>query len=129
MRAFKIFVERNNLTPDDAKLMLHMHWEDHMGWNIEYMTGEKVFNIRDYLVPPTMGNLEKGEHPDDDGMVDIYNMMDVHALPTGGEGFGIPTVEAMACGVPNVITNYTTGYELVGADEPDCPHEMLFYTV
>ena len=125
MRSFKIFVERNNLTPDDAKLMLHMHWEDHMGWNIEYMTSDKVFDIRDYLVPPTMGNLEKGENPDDDGMVDIYNMMDVHALPTGGEGFGIPTVEAMACGVPNVICNYTTSYELVGADKPECPPEML----
>lgn len=126
MRAFKIFVERNNLTPDDAKLMLHMHWEDHMGWNINYMSSDHVYDIKDYLVPPTMGNLEKGEHPDDDGMVDIYNMMDVHALPTGGEGFGIPTVESMSCGVPNVITNYTTGYELVGADTPECPPEMLF---
>ncbi len=126
MRSFKIFVERNNLTPDDAKLMLHMHWEDHMGWNIEYMTGDHVYNIRDYLIPPTMGNLEKGEHPDDDGMVDIYNMMDIHALPTGGEGFGIPTVESMSCGVPNVICNYTTSYELVGADKPECPQEMLF---
>jgi len=125
LRAFKIFVERNNLTPDDAKLMLHMHWEDHMGWNIEYMTGDHVYDIKDYLVPPTMGNLEKGEHPDDDGMVDIYNMMDVHALPTGGEGFGIPTVESMSCGVPNVICNYTTSYELVGADKPECPPEML----
>ena len=51
--------------------------------------------------------------------------MDVHALPTGGEGFGIPTVEAMSCGVPNVICNYTTSYELVGADKPECPPEML----
>tara|TARA_R110000765_G_scaffold26804_2_gene65512 strand:- start:2153 stop:2533 length:381 start_codon:yes stop_codon:yes gene_type:complete len=31
----------------------------------------------------------------------------------------------MSCGVPNIITNYTTGYELVGADTPECPAEML----
>ncbi len=31
----------------------------------------------------------------------------------------------MACGVPNVICNYTTSYELVGADKPECPPEML----
>jgi len=125
MRSFKIFVERNNLKPEDAKLMLHMDWADHMGWNIEYMAGPHVYDIADYLMPPTMGSLEGGQHPDDMGMVNIYNLMDVHALPTGGEGFGIPTVEAMACGVPNIICNYTTSYELVGADKPECPEEML----
>ena len=126
MRSFKLFVEKNNLTPDDAKLLLHMDWTDHMGWNIEYMASERVYNIRDYIIPPTMGNIEGGEHPDDNGMVDIYNMMDIHALPTGGEGFGIPTVESMSCGVPNVICNYTTSYELVGAEKPECPEDMLF---
>ena len=125
MRSFKIFVEENNLTPEDTKLLLHMDWTDHMGWNIKYMASKHVYDIDDYLIPPTMGNLEKGEHPDDSGMVDIYNMMDIHALPTGGEGFGIPTVEAMSCGKPNVICNYTTSYELVGADKPECPVEML----
>ena len=34
-----------------------------------------------------MGNLDQGEAPDEAGlMVDIYNMMDVFALPTAGEG-------------------------------------------
>jgi glycosyltransferase involved in cell wall biosynthesis len=45
-------------------------------------------------------------------MRDIYNIMDLHILTTTGEGFGIPTVEAMSCGVPAVITNYTTSAEL-----------------
>ena len=125
MRSFKIFVERNNLSPEDAKLMLHMDWTDHMGWNIEYMAGPHVYDIAEYLMPPTMGALEQGQHPDDAGMVNIFNLMDVHALPTGGEGFGIPTVEAMACGIPNIICNYTTSYELVGADKPECPEDML----
>jgi len=126
MRAFKIFVEDNNLGPEDAKLMLHMDWTDHMGWNIEYMASPNIYDIQDYLLPPSMGNLEQGQHPDDEAMVNIYNLMDIHALATGGEGFGIPTAESMACGVPNVICNYTTSYELVGADKPECPEEMLF---
>jgi len=125
MRSFKIFVERNKLTPDDAKLMLHMDWMDHMGWNIEYMSSEHVYDIKDYMIPPTMGNLEKGQNPDDAGMVDIYNLFDVHALPTGGEGFGIPTVEAMSCGIPNIICDYTTSYEIVGAKVPECPPDKL----
>lgn len=36
-------------------------------------------------------------------MTATYNAMDVHMLVSAGEGFGIPLVEAQACGVP-VIT-------------------------
>lgn len=43
----------------------------------------------------------------------IMNCMDVHFLPTGGEGFGLPIIETMACGVPNVTTDYTTGPEFL----------------
>ena len=46
-------------------------------------------------------------------MRDVYNAMDVHFLTTSGEGFGIPFIEAMACGVPNVATDYTTTKELI----------------
>ncbi|MFA5216861.1 glycosyltransferase family 4 protein [Sulfuricurvum sp.] len=46
----------------------------------------------------------------------FYNLFDVYASSTSGEGFGIPTVEAMACGTPAVITDYTSSAELVGDD-------------
>lgn len=46
-------------------------------------------------------------------MNEIYNIMDIHFLTTSGEGFGIPTIEAMACGTPSVITAYTTSPELI----------------
>lgn len=46
-------------------------------------------------------------------MVDVYNVMDVFFLSTSGEGFGIPTVEAMSCGIPVVATDYTTTQELI----------------
>lgn len=49
----------------------------------------------------------------------LYNAMDVFFLSTSGEGFGVPTVEAMACAVPVVVTDYTTTKELV-AEEPQC---------
>jgi glycosyltransferase involved in cell wall biosynthesis len=87
-----------------------------MGWKIESMAD--FYGMKDYLIPATMGNIDKGGGVTEDALVDIYNMMDVFALPTAGEGFGIPTIEAMSCGKPVVITNYTTGFELVGADDP-----------
>jgi glycosyltransferase involved in cell wall biosynthesis len=43
----------------------------------------------------------------------LYNIFDVHASATSGEGFGMTTAEAMACGTPNIINNYTTSEELV----------------
>jgi glycosyltransferase involved in cell wall biosynthesis len=43
--------------------------------------------------------------------------MDVFVLPTAGEGFGIPTLEAMSCGVPICVTNYTTSYELIKCED------------
>lgn len=52
-------------------------------------------------------------------LVKIYNMFDIHALSTSGEGFGLPIIESMACGVPNVMTDCTTCQELVaGRGEP-----------
>lgn len=49
-------------------------------------------------------------------MAKTYNMFDVHCLPTGGEGFGLPIVESLACGIPQIITDFTTAEELVGDD-------------
>ena len=48
-----------------------------------------------------------------DKMNEVYNMMDCFLLTTSGEGFGIPIIEAMACEIPVVATNYTTTEELV----------------
>jgi len=46
-------------------------------------------------------------------MNEVYNVMDCFLLTTSGEGFGIPIIEAMACKVPVVATDYTTTPELV----------------
>jgi glycosyltransferase involved in cell wall biosynthesis len=46
-------------------------------------------------------------------MNEVYNLMDVFILTTSGEGFGIPIIEAMSCGVPVLATDYTTTRELV----------------
>lgn len=46
-------------------------------------------------------------------MVQVYNAMDVFFLPTSGEGWGVPTTEAMSCEIPCVVTDYTTTKEMV----------------
>ena len=49
-------------------------------------------------------------------MNEVYNAMDVFFMGTSGEGFGIPIIEAAACGIPTVITDYTTTRELLMED-------------
>jgi len=44
----------------------------------------------------------------------VYSAMDVLANPSYGEGFGIPLVEAQACGTPVIATNTTAMTELAG---------------
>jgi len=46
----------------------------------------------------------------------VYNAMDVFVLPTMAEGFGLPIVEAQACGVPALATDFSSCPELLPDD-------------
>jgi len=48
-------------------------------------------------------------------MVKLYGAMDVLLNCTGGEGFSLPLIEAQACGITVVCTDYAGGPEQVGA--------------
>jgi glycosyltransferase involved in cell wall biosynthesis len=44
----------------------------------------------------------------------IYTALDLLLAPSRGEGFGIPVLEAQACGTPVIVSNATAQPELVG---------------
>ncbi len=46
---------------------------------------------------------------------EIYNAMDVYCGVSMGEGFGIPTVEAQAAGIPVIVTDFASSTELCAA--------------
>lgn len=48
-------------------------------------------------------------------MAGLYNSFDVLLNPSYGEGFGVPIVEAQACGTPVIVTDWTSMPELCGA--------------
>src|SRR5262249_25290896 len=48
-------------------------------------------------------------------MAKIYNALDVLLNPSMCEGFGIPVLEAHACGVPAIVTDYTAMPQVCGA--------------
>jgi glycosyltransferase involved in cell wall biosynthesis len=51
---------------------------------------------------------------DDDYMAQVYSAADVLLATSKGEGFGVPVIEAMACGTPAIVSDFTAQPELVG---------------
>jgi len=47
-------------------------------------------------------------------MAKIYNIADIHVTSSYGESFNLPTLESMACGVPQIANSFSTGPELIG---------------
>ena len=45
----------------------------------------------------------------------MYSAFDVLLSPSMGEGFGIPVIEAQACGVPVIVSDFSAQPELVGS--------------
>ena len=72
----------------------------------------KNLDMKGWSVCPSLLELSKGV--DQEVLARIYNAMDVFLLPSKGEGFGIPYIEAQACGVPVIMTKCTSHQELFG---------------
>ncbi len=65
---------------------------------------------------------------DDDDLVLLYNSATMLVLPSFSEGFGLPVLEAMACGLPVAVSNRYSLPEIVGDAgllfDPSSPAQM-----
>ena len=65
-----------------------------------------------------------GYVPEND-LVALYNICELFVFPSWHEGFGLPVLEAMACGAPVIAANATSLPEIVGrADALFDPHDL-----
>lgn len=46
----------------------------------------------------------------------LYRSADCFVLPTRGEGWGLPVIEAMACGLPTIATNWSAQTEFMNEE-------------
>lgn len=56
-------------------------------------------------------------HVSEADLVDLYNACDLFPFPSLREGFGLPALEAMACGAPTIVSNTTSLPEVVANPE------------
>lgn len=94
----------NTHYPENNKIKLYLHcaFED-VGWNIE----EQFHRYRLMNKVVSRSGMEAGLGVPENEMNGIYNAFDMFTLPTIGEGFGLPILEAMSCGIPLCVTNYS----------------------
>jgi glycosyltransferase involved in cell wall biosynthesis len=108
IKAMKILNIVKDKIPN-AVLFLHMDPNDMaQAFNMQNLI--QKYNLENRVVFSGMSALKGFDWTQ---MNEVYNIMDVHLLTTSGEGFGIPTIEAMSCEVPALATNYTTTAELI----------------
>ena len=108
IKAFKLFCENK----PDAMLLLHTDPQDVAApFDLFQLINRYKLNNRVVFTGMSFYNAFTYKQ-----MNEVYNAMDMFILGTSGEGFGIPTIEAQACEIPCVLTNYTTSYELLKED-------------
>ena len=82
-------------------------------------TASLVFFARRPPVPAVQDAARDGVcrlllQPDQEDLVALYNLADAFIFPSWYEGFGLPTLEAMACGTPVIASSRGSLPEIVG---------------
>jgi len=107
--AYKIFLTQNPEAKKDTILHCQTDMQHPAGHDLELLA--KKFGIEKNVSYIDV-KLNTGFPPEE--MVKLYNISDCHLSANLGESFGLPMLEGMACGLPQIFPNSTTGPELIG---------------
>jgi len=109
-KAIQIFFEQNPDARKDTRIHLHT-----------YPKFPNGFPLDDYAGMMGIGKYMRKTHPfqmycgmSESNMAMMYGAFDVYLGTARNEGFGIPLIEAQACGVPVISVDFTSMTELVG---------------
>jgi len=110
LMAFSIFSKNR----PDAKLYLHTDpFGAAGGWNL-FILCESLGISPEQILFPDLADYKYGISQE--VLAGFYTAMDVLLTPSFGEGFGVPTIEAQACGTPVIGSKWAATPDLVSED-------------
>jgi len=110
IRALRIFLDSNpDVKKETLRYLIFSNPADPRGLQLELFL--KKQDIRDIAILQNPLLFSTGIK--DSEMNVLYNAMDVQLYASFREGFGMPILEAMSCGIPNIVTNFSSMPELV----------------
>jgi glycosyltransferase involved in cell wall biosynthesis len=123
--AFTLFKMKHK----NAVYLLHTHNGENLGDSVQFKTlcGQNGLEIgKDVIFTDPYFTFVGATT---EFMRDLYSSMDVYLQVSMGEGFGIPIVEAQACGVPVIVGDWTAMGELCfSGHKIDIKDATPFYT-
>lgn len=100
LRYFSKWIHKHHV--EDAYLYLHVAPTGDQGIEVKQLAQYYgILNKIALMEPPTWYGISEDE------MRDTYNCFDVQISTTQGEGFGLTTFEGMACGVPQIVPDWS----------------------
>ena len=102
IKAFAQFIRTKEDPNRPAYLYIHAPIAD-VGWNLKDLC--KYYHVESRVI--LNESLRVGVGVTDQQLNEIYNAFHVFTLPTRGEGFGLPILEAMSCAIPVVTSEYS----------------------
>ncbi|MEO7275245.1 MAG: glycosyltransferase family 1 protein [Vicinamibacterales bacterium] len=102
----------------DPQRRLRLVLVGRLGWNCAPL-------LEQIAASPYRGDILHLGHVDDEALIDLYRACDAFAYVSLAEGFGLPVLEALACGVPVVTSDIPVLREVAGDAAIYCdPHDV-----
>jgi len=120
MKYFSHWIDSMDIT--DARLFLHSAPTGEEGSDIRSLAHYYGLGNRVLLCEPPVGI-----GVDEKMLSYVYSSFDVYATMSQGEGWGLPTLEAMSCGVPCIVPDWSGlgGWVMDAAVKIPCPTTAL----
>jgi len=117
-KEYPVLLKAFSLLPEEVKrsCVLYLHTlpieESNLrGWDIPQLVVK--LNLQGKVMMPSL-TASKFWGFSDEELAQTYNALDAHILVSSGESFCLPVLEAMACGIPQAVSNNTALPEVVG---------------
>jgi glycosyltransferase involved in cell wall biosynthesis len=121
LRAYAIMIKDSKQLRD--RTHLHMHCLPISGRGLNLIEVAMKLGIQDNISFSYGSYLSAGWS--EEAVNVLYNLADVHVSASSSEGFGLPTIESMSCGLPNIAPDCTSFTELIGNDVEESKNRGL----